>query len=49
MGFGRIVITFKEDRKREPVVVLVWRIQSKAQMLERVRGKLAIDHQVAKL
>ncbi|MHC4582158.1 MAG: hypothetical protein ACYS14_11940, partial [Planctomycetota bacterium] len=49
MGFGRIVITFKEDRKREPVVVLVWRIQSKAQMLERVRGKLAIDHQAAKL
>ncbi|MBL7189281.1 MAG: hypothetical protein ISS70_23380 [Phycisphaerae bacterium] len=49
MGFGRIVITFKEDRKREPVVVLVWRIQSKAQMLERVRGKLAIDHQAAKV
>lgn len=45
MGFGRIVITFKEDRKREPVALLVWRIQSKAQMLERVRGKFAIDHQ----
>ncbi|MHC4167235.1 MAG: hypothetical protein ACYSWQ_09790 [Planctomycetota bacterium] len=43
MGFGRIVITFREDRKREPVVVLVWQIQKKAQLLERVRGKLAID------
>jgi hypothetical protein len=43
MGFGRIVITFREDRKREPVVVLVWQIQRKAQLLERVRGKLAID------
>ncbi len=44
MGFGRIIITFKE-RKREPIVVLVWRIQSRAQMLERVRAKFAIDHQ----
>jgi len=43
MGFGRIIITFREDRKREPIVVLVWQIQKKAQMLERVRGKLAID------
>ncbi|UCF13878.1 MAG: hypothetical protein JSW59_10720 [Phycisphaerales bacterium] len=46
MGFGRIVITFREDRKRDPIVVLVWRIQKKAQMLERVRAKFAIDHQV---
>ncbi|MHC4228540.1 MAG: hypothetical protein ACYSW0_14030 [Planctomycetota bacterium] len=45
MGFGRIVITFK-DRKREPIAVLVWRIQKKAQMLERVRAKFAIDHQL---
>lgn len=44
MGFGRIVITFKE-RKRQPVVVLAWRIHKKAQMLERVRAKFAIDHQ----
>ncbi len=43
MGFGRIVITFK-DRKREPISVLVWRIQKKAQMLEKVRAKFAIDH-----
>jgi hypothetical protein len=43
MGFGRIIITFK-DRKREPIIVLVWRIQKKAQLLERVRAKFAIDH-----
>ncbi|MHC4556698.1 MAG: hypothetical protein ACYTFW_03820 [Planctomycetota bacterium] len=43
MGFGRIIITFKE-RKRQPITVLVWRIQKKAQLLERVRAKLAIDH-----
>ncbi|MFH1719747.1 MAG: hypothetical protein ABIF19_20535 [Planctomycetota bacterium] len=43
MGFGRIVITFK-DRKREPITILVWKIQRKAQLLERVRAKFAIDH-----
>jgi len=43
MGFGRIIITFK-DRKREPIIVLVWRIQRKAQLLEKVRAKFAIDH-----
>lgn len=43
MGFGRIVITFK-DKKREPISVLVWRIQKKAQMLEKVRAKFAIDY-----
>jgi len=43
MGFGRIEITFK-DRKRQPITVLVWRIQTKAQMLEKVRAKFAIDH-----
>ena len=42
MGFGRIIITFK-DRKREPIAVLTWRIQKKAQMLEKVRAKFAID------
>lgn len=46
MGFGRIVITFREDRKRDPIVILVWKIQQKAQMLERVRAKFAIDHQM---
>ena len=43
MGFGKIIITFKE-RKREPIVVLVWRIKNKAQLLENVRAKFAIDH-----
>jgi hypothetical protein len=43
MGFGRIIITFK-DRKREPIIVLVWRIQNKAKLLENVRAKFAIDH-----
>ena len=44
MGFGRIIITFK-DKKREPIIVLVWRIQTKAQQLENVRAKFAIDFQ----
>jgi hypothetical protein len=43
MGFGRMIITFK-DRKREPIIVLIWRIQKKAQQLENVRAKFAIDH-----
>jgi hypothetical protein len=42
MGFGRIVIIFK-DIQKHPVVLLVWQIQKKSQMLERVRGKFAID------
>jgi len=42
-GFGRIIITFK-DAKRQPVTLLVWRIRQKAQLLENVRGKFAIDH-----
>jgi hypothetical protein len=42
MGFGRIIIIFK-DMKRPPVALLVWPIQKKAQMLESVRGKFAID------
>jgi hypothetical protein len=44
LGFGRIIITFK-DKKREPISLLVWRIQEKAQLLEQVRGKFAIDLQ----
>lgn len=43
MGFGRIVITFK-DRKRQPLTMLVWRIRKKTQLLEKVRAKFAIDH-----
>ena len=42
LGFGKIVITFK-DQKRQPIAVLVWRIDKKAQLLEKVRGKFAID------
>jgi len=43
MGFGRIIISFK-DKNKEPISVLVWRIKSRAEQLESVRGKLAIDH-----
>lgn len=43
MGFGRIIITFKE-KKREPIIVLVWKIRKKSQQLESVRAKFAIDH-----
>jgi hypothetical protein len=42
MGFGRIIITFK-DKKREPIIILVWRIQKKAERLEAVRAKFSID------
>ncbi len=42
MGFGRIVIIFK-DMKRPPMELLVWNIQRKSQLLEKVRGKFAID------
>lgn len=41
-GFGRIVITFKE-KSRLPLTLLTWNIQGKAQMLERVRAKFAVD------
>ncbi len=43
LGFGRISITFKE-KPRLPLTLLVWRVEKKAQMLEKVRGKYAIDH-----
>jgi hypothetical protein len=43
MGFGRIIITFK-DNERQPITILVWRIQKKALLLEKVRAKFAIDH-----
>jgi len=42
LGFGRIVITFKE-KSRPPLILLVWRIQKQAQLLEQVRAKLAFD------
>lgn len=43
LGFGRIVITFKE-KSRPPLILLVWRIQKQAQLLEQVRAKLAFDY-----
>ena len=43
LGFGRIVITFKE-KSRLPMILLVWRVQKQAQLLENVRAKLAVDH-----
>lgn len=43
LGFGRISITFKE-KSRLPVTLLVWRVQKKADMLEKVRSKFAIDY-----
>ena len=42
LGFGKIIITFK-DQKRQPISLLVWRIDKKAHLLEKVRGKFAID------
>lgn len=42
MGFGRIIVTFKDNR-RPPLCLLVWRVEKKAEMLERVRAKFAID------
>lgn len=43
LGFGKIVITFK-DRKRQPIALRVCNIKSNAQLLEKVRAKLVIDH-----
>jgi hypothetical protein len=43
LGFGKIVITFK-DRKRQPISLQVSNIRIKAELLERVRAKLVIDH-----
>lgn len=42
LGFGRIVITFRDNR-RLPLSLLVWRVGRKAQTLESVQGKLAVD------
>ena len=43
LGFGRISITFK-DRPKPPLTLLVWRVEKKAQMLEKVRAKFSVDH-----
>ena len=41
-GFGRIIITFRNQR-RQPIVMLVSRIGKVAKKLESIRGKLAVD------
>jgi len=47
-GFGRIIITFS-DQRRQPMLLLTGRIGKKAQRLESIRGKLAVDrHQAAR-
>jgi hypothetical protein len=46
LGFGRIIITFK-DNSRPPMSLLVWRVDKKAAMLERVREKFAVDQPLA--
>jgi len=42
MGFGKIIIVDRRQQ-RPPMTLLVWRIGKKAELLERVRGKFAID------
>jgi hypothetical protein len=42
MGFGRIIITFRDNR-RLPLSLLVGRIGKKAATLESLRGILAVD------
>jgi hypothetical protein len=46
LGFGRFIITFKE-KSRTPMTLLVWNVEKKAQLLEKVRAKLAMDHPVS--
>ena len=42
LGFGRIIITFS-DQRRQPVMLLISRIGKRAAKLESIRGKLAVD------
>lgn len=42
LGFGRLVITFRDSR-RQPMVLLVSRIAKRALMLESIRGVIAVD------
>jgi hypothetical protein len=46
-GFGRIIITFA-DQRRQPVSLLVGRVGKKAATLESIRGKLALDRYQAR-
>ena len=42
LGFGRIIITFS-DQRRQPMMLLVGGIGKKAALLESIRGKIALD------
>lgn len=42
LGFGRIIITFA-DQRRQPMMLLVGRIGKRAAKLESIRGKIAVD------
>jgi hypothetical protein len=42
LGFGQIIITFS-DTRRQPLVMLVGRIGSRALKLESIRGHLAVE------
>lgn len=42
LGFGRIVVTFS-DQRRQPIMLLVSRVGRRAAKLESIRGKLAVD------
>ena len=42
LGFGRLMITFS-DQRRQPMVLLISKIGRRAKRLESIRGKLAFD------
>ena len=42
LGFGRIIITFNDHRKPS-ISMLTWRIGTKAQKLESLRGKISVE------
>ena len=42
LGFGQIFVTFS-DTRRQPLVLLVWRIGPRALKLESIRGHLAVE------
>ncbi|HUW59228.1 MAG TPA: hypothetical protein VMZ92_21520 [Planctomycetota bacterium] len=46
MGFGRIIIIFK-DRKRQPLVMLVWRIKGKSASLEAIRATISVEQHLS--
>jgi hypothetical protein len=42
LGFGRVIITFS-DQRRQPIALLIGRIGKRAAKLESIRGILAVD------